>query len=103
MEHPGTHGKPSVLPLLKKIDLEQNNSGKSLNQLLEDGGIDAMITATMPEPFGRNPDIQRMFPNFRQVEADYFKQGSAVRAFDRSPGSSRARRTPRSARRDRAR
>jgi 4,5-dihydroxyphthalate decarboxylase len=74
MEHPGTHGKPSVLPLLKKIDIEQNNSGKSLNQLLEDGDIGAMITATIPEPFGRNPDIQRMFPNFREVEADYFKR-----------------------------
>lgn len=74
MEHPGTHGKPSVLPLLTKIDLEQNNSGKSLNQLLEDGDIDAMITATIPEPYGRNPNIQRMFPNFRAVEADYFKR-----------------------------
>ena len=74
MEHPGTHGKPSVLPLLKKIDIEQNNSGKSLNQLLEDGGIDAMVTATIPEPFGRNPNIQRLFPNFREVEADNFKR-----------------------------
>ena len=74
MEHPGTHGKPSVLPLLKKIDLEQNASGKSLNQLLEDGDIDAMITASIPEPFGRNPSIQRLFPNFREVEANYFKR-----------------------------
>lgn len=78
MEHPGTHGKPSVLPLLKKIDLVQNESGKSLNQLLElggaNGGIDAMITASIPQPFGTNPDIQRLFPNFRAVEADYFKR-----------------------------
>jgi 4,5-dihydroxyphthalate decarboxylase len=78
MEHPGTHGKPSVLPLLKKIDLVQNESGKSLNQLLElgaaNGGIDAMITATIPQPFGTNPDIARLFPNFREVEADYFKR-----------------------------
>jgi 4,5-dihydroxyphthalate decarboxylase len=74
MEHPGTHGKPSVLPVLGKIDLKQNDSGKSLNRLLEDGGIDAIITATIPEPFGRNPDIVRLFPNFREVEADYFKR-----------------------------
>jgi 4,5-dihydroxyphthalate decarboxylase len=74
MEHPGTHGKPAVLPLLKKIDLVQNESGKSLNQLLEDGGLDAIITSHIPEPFGRNPDIQRLFPNFRAVEADYFKR-----------------------------
>ncbi|HKT18616.1 MAG TPA: ABC transporter substrate-binding protein [Stellaceae bacterium] len=74
MEHPGTHGKPAVLPVLKKIDLVQNNSGKSLNQLLEDGDIDAMTTATIPEPFGRNPNIQRLFPDFRRVEAEYFRR-----------------------------
>ena len=74
MEHPGTHGKPSVPPLSQKIALEQNSSGKSLNQLLEDGSIDALIAATIPEPFGRNPDIQRLFPNFRQVEAEYYKR-----------------------------
>ena len=74
MEHPGTHGKPSVLPLLKQIDLEQNSSGKSLNQLLVDGEIDAMITASIPQPFGQDPRIERLFPNFREVEADYFKR-----------------------------
>jgi len=74
LEHPGTHGKPAVLPLLKKINLEQNASGKSLNRLLEEGEIDAVVTATIPEPFGRNPDIQRLFPNFREVEADYYKR-----------------------------
>jgi 4,5-dihydroxyphthalate decarboxylase len=74
MEHPGTHGKPTVLPLLRKVELEQNMSGKSLNGLLEDGDIDAMITATIPEPFGRNPDVVRLFPDFRKVEADYYKR-----------------------------
>ena len=75
MEHPGTHGKPSVLPLLQKIDLEQNASGKSstgCSRMASD--IDAIMTATIPEPFGRNPRIQRLFPNFREVEADYFKR-----------------------------
>ena len=74
MEHAGTHGKPTVLPLFQKINLEENNSGKSLNQLLVDREIDAMITATIPEPYGRNPDLVRMFENFRQVEADYYKR-----------------------------
>jgi 4,5-dihydroxyphthalate decarboxylase len=72
MEHPGAHGKPSVLPVLKKIDLIQNSSGKSLSQLLDEGEIDAIITAQIPGPFGRSPNIQRLFPNFREVEADYF-------------------------------
>jgi hypothetical protein len=25
-------------------------------------------------PFGRNTDIRRLFPNYREVEADYFKR-----------------------------
>ena len=59
-------------PLLKRIDLVQNESGKSLNRLLEDGEIDAMITAAIPEPYGRASQAQRFFPDFREVEADYF-------------------------------
>jgi 4,5-dihydroxyphthalate decarboxylase len=78
MEHPGTHGKPAVLPVLKEIDLIQNSSGRSLNQLLEDGGdnggIDAIITSHIPEPLGHNPNILRLFPNYREVEAEYFKR-----------------------------
>jgi 4,5-dihydroxyphthalate decarboxylase len=74
MEHPGGHGKPTVLPVLKPIKLEQNRTGKSLQELLEDGEIDAVFASTIPECFGRNPDIVRLFPDFRAVEADYYRR-----------------------------
>ena len=51
-----------------------NESDKSLSQMLEDGEIDAILSAQMPEAFGRNPDIVRLFPNFREVEADYYRR-----------------------------
>ena len=39
------------------------------------GEIDAMISAHMPSPFvRRHPKVQRLIPNFREVEADYFKR-----------------------------
>jgi 4,5-dihydroxyphthalate decarboxylase len=77
-EHAGTHGTPTVMPLLRPTAITQNHSGRSLSQMLEDGaangGIDALITATIPGSFGRNPDVVRMFPDYRKVEADYFKR-----------------------------
>jgi len=60
--------------LLKQPDVVNNESNKSLSQMLEDGEIDAILSAMMPESFGRNPDIVRLFPNFREVEADYYRR-----------------------------
>ena len=74
IDGPGSHGSPSVLPLLKQPDVVNNDSDKSLSQMLEDGEIDAILSAMMPESFGRNPDIVRLFPNFREVEADYYRR-----------------------------
>ena len=74
IDRPGSHGSPTVLPLLKQPDVVNNDSNRSLSQLLEDGEIDAILSAMMPEAFGRNPDIVRLFPNFREVEADYYRR-----------------------------
>jgi len=74
IDGPGSHGSPTVLPLLKQPDIVINESDKSLSRMLEDGEIDAILSAMMPESFGRNPDIVRLFPNFREVEADYYRR-----------------------------
>lgn len=71
---PTSHGKPTVLPPLKPVSITQNQSGKSLSQLLEDGEIQATIGADLPPAFGKNPNIQRLFPDFREVEKDYFRR-----------------------------
>ena len=71
---PGSHGSPTVLPLLKPVSIENNHSDKSLSQLLEAGEIDAIAGAEIPAAHGVNPDVERLFPNFREVEADYFKR-----------------------------
>ncbi len=74
LDQPGAHGSPSAPPLLKPIDLEQNRTNKSLSDLLEAGEIDAIAAAGVPKALGRNPDLQRLFPNYREVERDYYKR-----------------------------
>ena len=72
IDRPGTHGSPTVLPLLKQPKIENNETDKSLSQLLEDGEIDAVLTASLPTGLGTHPDIARLFPDFRAAETDYY-------------------------------
>lgn len=71
---PGSHGEPSVMPLLREIPIAPNRSGKSLSQLLDEGHIDAIIGTSLPDARHHNPDIRRLFPNFREIEKDYYRR-----------------------------
>jgi 4,5-dihydroxyphthalate decarboxylase len=68
----GSHGNPTVQPLLKPVQLENNTSGKPLGQMLVDQEIDAIVGSALPDTFHTHPDIERLFPNFREVEKDYY-------------------------------
>jgi 4,5-dihydroxyphthalate decarboxylase len=70
----GAHGKPSVLPALRKIALDINDTGKSLDELLEAGEIDAIMGTSLPASIRRNPDIRRLFPDFPEVEKEYYRR-----------------------------
>ena len=56
------------------VAIEKNNSGKSLSDLLEAGEIHAIIGTGMPDALGKNPDVVRLFPKFREAEKDYYKR-----------------------------
>src|ERR1700683_5637111 len=43
MNTAGSHGSPTVLPLLKKISIRNNTTNKTLGQLLADGEVDATL------------------------------------------------------------
>ncbi|HLH76470.1 MAG TPA: ABC transporter substrate-binding protein [Candidatus Binataceae bacterium] len=70
----GAHGRPSAPPLLRPVHIEINDSGKSLNQLLVEGKIDAIAGTSVPAAIRTNPDIVRLFPNYREVEKQYYKR-----------------------------
>jgi 4,5-dihydroxyphthalate decarboxylase len=62
------------MPLVREVDIEVNHSGKSLSQLLDEGRIDAIIGTSLPDSRHANPAIQRLFPDFREVEKDYYRR-----------------------------
>ena len=70
----GTHGNPTVLPMVKPVAIEQNKSGKSLGDLLADNEIQAILSTMTPDSRRRSDDVVRLFPNFRQAEKEYFKR-----------------------------
>lgn len=74
MESSGSHGNPSAPALLKQANIEINKSGKSLSELIDKGEIDAIAATTLPSAMRHNSDIQRLFPNYRDVEKDYYRK-----------------------------
>jgi 4,5-dihydroxyphthalate decarboxylase len=73
-EHPGRQDKVRH-DLPPNIDIQSIPADKTLSTMLERGEIDAMISAHMPSPFvRRHPKVQRLIPNFREVEQEYFKR-----------------------------
>jgi 4,5-dihydroxyphthalate decarboxylase len=50
-------------------------SDKSLSTLLANGDIDCALIARPPDCFRQgHPDIERLFPNFQEMEQDYYKR-----------------------------
>jgi 4,5-dihydroxyphthalate decarboxylase len=70
----GAHGKPTVLPLLKPIPIEIDPSGRSLSDLIEARVVDATLGTSLPESIRTNPDITRLFPNYVEMEREYYKR-----------------------------
>jgi len=73
---PTAHGEPTVMPMYRTISITNNNTGHSLSDLLNLGQLDAIIGTTLPNSMKGNPNIVRLFPNFRDIEKQYFKRTS---------------------------
>jgi len=59
---------------LRPVKIEVADPRKSLSDLLDKGEIDAIVSTNLPKAMKHNPDIQRLFPNYREVEKDYYKR-----------------------------
>ena len=65
----------SPLTLPPNIDLKTIPNDRNLSEMLESGEIDALISARAPSCYLRRaPNVDRMFPDFRATEQDYYKR-----------------------------
>ena len=59
----------------RDLRIEIKRSAKSLNDMLADGDIPAMISPTIPRPFVMGDKrIARLFPDYKQVEIEYYRE-----------------------------
>ena len=58
----------------KAVRVTNIGSDQTLSAMLEAGELDAVIGARAPLCFGHNPQVQRLFPDYRQVERDYYRK-----------------------------
>lgn len=56
------------------VKVTQIPPGQNLSQMLADGELDAIFSATKPSTMDVSPHVQYLFPNFKQVEADYYRR-----------------------------
>src|SRR4029453_9631803 len=73
LEQPGREARVS-LTLPPEIELRPLPAGEALAQHLGHGRIDGLISALAPSCFGRNPAVQRLFPDYRAAEEAYFER-----------------------------
>jgi 4,5-dihydroxyphthalate decarboxylase len=50
------------------------HEGADLDAMLAAGEVDAMIHPTAPGVFGTAPNVDRLFPDFKRAEQDYFRK-----------------------------
>jgi 4,5-dihydroxyphthalate decarboxylase len=63
------------LNLPDKIRLEFLGDGQTLEGMLEAGELDALFSLIIPASFARGaPHIARLFPNYKEVEQDYYRR-----------------------------
>ncbi len=73
-EEPGRKERVA-LKLPPEIKLSSIAPDKTLNGMLESGEIHALISARAPSCFVKgSPKIRRLFPNYKEVEVDYYKR-----------------------------
>jgi len=63
------------LNLPKTIKVDFLSAGQTLEGMLKDGELDALFALYIPSIFEKgSPRIARLFPNYREVEQDYYRR-----------------------------
>jgi len=65
---------PSDILPDKNLSIHTLRKGKTLSQMIESGKLDAVIGAWVPSGLGKSGKVRRLFPNYREVERDYYRR-----------------------------
>jgi len=68
------HGAPSTIPLVRPVKLELYTDKMSLNDRLESGDVAVVIGSALPKAVKTNPNIARLFPDYRKSEIEYYRK-----------------------------
>jgi 4,5-dihydroxyphthalate decarboxylase len=64
-----------ALNLANGVRLDFLSGGQTLEQMFEAGELDALLSLYIPKLFlARSPTIARLFPNYKEVERDYYRR-----------------------------
>jgi 4,5-dihydroxyphthalate decarboxylase len=72
-EEPGRRER-ARLSVDKAVSITTIANDQTLSRLLDTGELDGIISARDPGCYGKNPNVRRLFENFREVEAAYFRK-----------------------------
>lgn len=74
MNRPG-YVERAPISLPKEIDLKKISEDRNLEEMLEEGDLDALISPKRPQALvERRGSVARMFPDYRNVEKDYYRR-----------------------------
>ncbi|MFC0039647.1 hypothetical protein [Actinomadura rayongensis] len=75
LEHPAPPFTFTGHPHPDDLDITTAPEGRTLSAMLDDGEIDALFTANVPQPFlNGSPNITRLFTDYEPVERDYYRR-----------------------------
>lgn len=73
LEQPGRRQKVA-LTLPPTVELHAIPDCDTLSQQLEEGKIDALVSPLAPSCFGTHASVQRLIPDYRSVEEEYYRR-----------------------------
>jgi 4,5-dihydroxyphthalate decarboxylase len=63
---------PHTLP--PDVKVAAISKGQNLSDMLANGEIDAIFSASQPSSMATSDNVARLFPNFKEVEAEYYRE-----------------------------
>lgn len=67
--------KPRVAYHIPGLSIQPAPEGRAIDEMLDKGEIDALMAPRVPWPMQQgSPNIRRLFPNYKQVESDYYRR-----------------------------